>query len=121
MDGGFSINRNINIPPSAILIFNEPPNKQTFLIFTVYIENGRKTTAATLAFTIGTGGSGKWSTKVSQIECTSYSRAYPGKYSKHTFLGGPQGAPDPPNPRQKSLGGPPSRAHAGTPPNVILR
>merc|ERR1712038_699610 len=40
----------------------------------IYLENARSTTATTLAFTIVTGGT--WKIKVSQIECSSYARAY---------------------------------------------
>ena len=41
----------------------------------VYFENARSTTTSTVAFTIVTGGT--WKIKITQIECSSYSRAYP--------------------------------------------
>ena len=43
--------------------------------FSVYIENGRSTAASTFSFNQATGG--LWSIKVSQIECSSLSRALP--------------------------------------------
>lgn len=46
----------------------------TLTDFHIYLENARSTTATTLAFTIVTGGT--WKIKVSQIECSSYARAY---------------------------------------------
>merc|ERR1712241_845325 len=41
----------------------------------IYVENARYTTTSTLTFTIVTGGT--WKIKISQIECSSTSRAYP--------------------------------------------
>jgi hypothetical protein len=41
----------------------------------LYVEQGRSSTATTIAFTIVTGGT--WKIKVSQIECSSLARAYP--------------------------------------------
>jgi len=41
----------------------------------LYLENARSTSTSTLTFTIATGGT--WKIKVSQVECSSTSRAYP--------------------------------------------
>ena len=46
------------------------------IIVLVYFEQGRSTTSSTVSFTIATGGT--WKILVSQIECYSMSRAYPG-------------------------------------------
>ena len=58
-------------PPSPPLICDVP--KVVFV--PVYFENARYTTTSTLTFTIVTGGT--WKIKISQIECSSTSRAYP--------------------------------------------
>ena len=42
----------------------------------MYFEQGRSTTTSTVSFTIATGGT--WKIKISQIECSSLARAYPG-------------------------------------------
>ena len=49
-----------------------------FFPFSVYIEQGRSSTASTLTFTIATGGT--WKIKVSQIECSNLMR-----YILHNF------------------------------------
>jgi len=63
-------------------IINKPPDLCGILTDQhVYIDSGRAATAATLAFTFGSAGSGTanvWRIKVSQIECWSATRAPPG-------------------------------------------
>lgn len=41
----------------------------------LFIETGSSTTATTMSFTIASTGGGSWKIKVSQVECTSNSRA----------------------------------------------
>jgi len=70
--GGTSSGSIINKPPDLCGILTDQH---------VYIDSGRASTAATLAFTFGSAGSGTanvWRIKVSQIECWSATRAPPG-------------------------------------------
>ena len=57
-----------------------------FIIVLVYFEQGRVTTTSTVSFTIATGGT--WKILVSQIECSSLARAYPGCNQFFTGLSG---------------------------------
>lgn len=70
--GGTTSNSIINKPPDLCGILTDQH---------VYIDSGRASTAATLAFSFGSAGSGSanvWRIKVTQIECWSATRAPPG-------------------------------------------
>jgi len=64
---------------SSSSIFSNPPTLcGTLTGQHVYIDSGRASTAATLAFTLATSESNSWRVKVTQIECWNPTRAPPG-------------------------------------------